>query len=139
MTNIDVQNTAASSKIQGLGYKTSGSKTLVVSSFTFFSDETRDFSVILPPDGDEQDAASLVRLKFSGIDNTDMNNEWYTFQGILSFRCATPSYDVLVIYKRIPAGIEFTVQYFNATVASNQTVPTHTIDFRAYFYTAPWN
>lgn len=128
-----IDKTAASSKIQGLGYVTLGTADMTISSFSFGAGATQTFTTTMT--ATVQDATSLTRAKFSGVGNGTINNTWTLIPGAMSFR--NTGYDVGILIDRTISGQLITVQFYNSTGGS-VTVPTITVSIKSYFYTAPW-
>lgn len=131
----DLTKTPANSKIQGFGYSDKVEGTLNISSFSLGAGARRTFTKELTQNS--ADTTSLSRIKFSGIDNTKVNNTWIMIFGALEIRCSSPNYDIACVINRTEGTQTFTVQFHNSTGAS-LTVPSITVDFVSYYYTAPW-
>lgn len=132
---FNINKTPAASAMQGLGYVNKGTGVLNISSFSFGAGTTRNFTLLAP--SAIKDAASINLVQFSGVGNTDVNNQWSYLTGSMFFR--NTNYDIGCILQRTSSGQTLIVQVYNSTVGSTVTVPNITVTLRSYFYTAPWD
>ena len=131
----DINNTSAASYLQGLGYLDKDSSTLDIASFSLGAGSTADYSDTLSAPLNEA-AASLVNIKFTGIDNTTLDGKYMSLPGAISF-LTTGNYKIAAIKERTGSTLTIRIQFAN-TSGSGTTVPAITVDTIAYFYKAPW-
>lgn len=135
MESLD--NTIADSRIQGLAYigdPQDGS--LSISSFSLgagAASSVRTISVVA--DGSPQEAATMTKIRFSGVGNTTVDNKWLQVQGAVEF--SNTSYSVAAIIERTNTGASILIQFLNNTGGS-VTIPDIEVSTRTYFYLAPW-
>lgn len=132
---IDLDTLRAGNEIQGFGYIDSGTGTTTITGFVLGAGANSSVFTfdIAAPNGE---AFSLTQIQFSGVGNTDVNNRWVVSANGF-FRNSAPSYDVSFGYSKVGTTVRFYVQFYNSTGVA-QSVPTITVNGRAYFYTAPW-
>ena len=132
---IDGNVVRASTDIQGFGYVSKSSDTLSIGSFSLGAG-ARSSAFTLTVATPNIDSASLVQVKFSGVGNTDVNNNWLASSKVF-FRNSAPSYDVMLFTQRNGGNQVTTVQFYNSTGAG-VTIPAITVAVKVYYYTAPW-
>jgi len=132
---IDGNVVRASTDIQGFGYVSKSSDTLSIGSFSLGAG-ARSSAFTLTVATPNTDSASLVQVKFSGVGNTDVNNNWLASSKVF-FRNSAPSYDVMLFTQRNGGNQVTTVQFYNSTGAG-VTIPAITVAVKVYYYTAPW-
>jgi hypothetical protein len=131
---INLDEAAAMSKIQGLGYVGDPVEaTLEIASFTFGSGTRRSFT--LNAETPVNAAASLTKLRFRGVGNAEVNNSWVQVFGNMNFR--NTGYDVAAVIARSASGMLVTVQFYNPT-GGNVTPPAISVDMRTLFLAGPW-
>jgi len=132
---LDLDTLRAGNEIQGFGYVSKTSGSLSISSFSLGAGSASS-TFTSSVDAPNSDTASLVQVKFSGVGNTDVNNKWVSASNFY-FRNSTPSYDVIYFTQRVGGTQKHTIQFYNST-GVGVTVPSMTVYFKVYYYTAPW-
>lgn len=135
---MNTSKVQTSSTLLGLGYLPIGTGTININSFSLGATTASSvFSTTIPVS--VADAATMIRVMFSGTGNTDINNQWVMTWGALSFN-DTPGTGVNVglVAKRSGSNITIQVQFYNGSGAS-KTVPAMTVTCKAFPYTAPWD
>lgn len=133
---FNIEKTPAASQIQGLGYVTKATSPLLsISSFSLAAGTNSNFTTTAT--AAVTDAASLNLVLFSGVGNTDVNNQWCLLNGSMYFRNAANA-DIGAVLQRSSSGQTLTVQLRN-TSGAPVTVPNITVSLRSVFYTAPWD
>ena len=133
-----ISETAASSKIQGFGYKDKVTGEFTQAGFSLGAGAvtTRQFDSTTNVDV-EADAASLSRIRIDGFGFSRVDGRWLAIFGQMIIRYGTGLPDVIVSISRSANTITVTMTYENTT-AGSITVPDHTIDVVSYLYRAPW-
>lgn len=136
MSIVNLLKTAAANFIHGFGVKSKpGVNSFQIAGFNLGAGASSDFTgtSVVP----SQEATSITMAQFNGVSNSDIDGYWIPMNGIVSFRCSAPSFDVYALLQRTASGQVLKVRLTNTTGVT-QSIPTLTINFKSIFYDAPW-
>lgn len=127
----------AASSMQGFGYVTSAQSSFTLGGFNLGAGAASSITSQTLT-AQVADASSLSLIKYSGVNNANVNNRWMLVPGESEFTSAAPNaFRLAVVIERTTGGQIAKFQFYNPTGAT-VTIPSITTVLKSYFYTAPW-